>query len=63
MKKVNKRIDSNIETVVLMADKEYENMSSSVARELLKYKQDVSWILPKEIINECKKEWLKCWNL
>ena len=56
---VNKKLNNNVETVFLMADGEYELMSSSTARELLAYHSNVDWILPAPIIDICKNKYIK----
>ena len=53
---INKKIKSDIETIFLMPDKQYETMSSSVARELLNYNSNVNWIIPNEILNYIHNE-------
>lgn len=45
----NKKIDSSIETIFLLTDPEYQPISSTVVRELLKYGGDVSSFISKKI--------------
>lgn len=46
---LNQRIAPEIETVLLMADSRYAEVSSSMVRELLRYGRDVSDLLPKNV--------------
>lgn len=40
-----------IETVILLANPKYSSLSSSIVRELIKHKKDISQFLPKELNN------------
>lgn len=42
---INRKI-SNIETVIMFSEPEYEHTSSSLVRELMKYNKDVSNLIP-----------------
>ncbi len=46
----NKSLDSEIDTIYLMPNLENAFISSSVVRSILKYKGDVSHLVPKEIL-------------
>jgi len=48
----NKSLDENIDTIYLMPSLENAFISSSVVRSILKYKGDVSHLVPKEIVKE-----------
>ena len=48
----NSSLDKEIETIYLMPTLENAFISSSVVRSILKYKGDVSHLIPKEIIND-----------
>ncbi len=48
----NKSLDSEIDTIYLMPNLENAFISSSVVRSILKYKGDVSHLVPKEIIKD-----------
>ena len=46
---VNYQINSNLESVFLLSKPELSLISSSVVRDLIKYKQDISSYLPYEL--------------
>lgn len=48
--RVNKSI-AGVETLFLAASPEYSHLSSTVAREMIKYGRDLSGILPPEVID------------
>ena len=48
----NKSLDNEIDTIYLMPNLENAFISSSVVRSILKYKGDVSHLVPKEILGE-----------
>jgi pantetheine-phosphate adenylyltransferase len=48
----NKSLDKEIDTIYLMPNLENAFISSSVVRSILKYKGDVSHLIPKEIIKD-----------
>jgi len=50
----NKSLDENIETIYLMPNLDNAFISSSVVRSILKYKGDVSHLVPREILGDLK---------
>ena len=46
---INKKLDSEIETLFILTDPEYAAVSSSFVREIYKYKGDISPFIPIEI--------------
>ena len=54
MAMINRNINPNLDTMFLTAEHQYMYMSSSVVKELGKYKADLSDFLPKEIIEDVK---------
>jgi len=50
----NKSLDESIDTIYLMPNLDNAFISSSVVRSILKYKGDVSHLVPKEIIEDLK---------
>ncbi len=52
----NMMLNERIETVFLVSRPEYSFLSSSVAKEIASYNGDISGFIPKEIIEEVKKE-------
>jgi len=50
----NKSLDENIETIYLMPNLDNAFISSSVVRSILKYKGDVSHLVPSEILGDLK---------
>ena len=53
---INRKINPDLDTMFLTADKEYMYMSSSVVKELGSYRANLSDFLPKEIIPEFQKK-------
>jgi len=51
---VNKMLDHHIETVFLLAEARYTPVSSSIVRDVIRYKGDISFMVPPEIIEEIK---------
>ncbi|MBR1774152.1 MAG: pantetheine-phosphate adenylyltransferase [Bacteroidales bacterium] len=47
---INTMLDSSIETVFLLADKQESTISSSFVREMLLFGKDVQMFLPKDVI-------------
>ncbi len=47
---IYRRLEPEIETVFLSSSSEYSHISSTFARELIKYKKDLSKAIPKEAI-------------
>ena len=56
MAAMNQLIDHNVETVLLMTDPRYMHCSSSNVRELLRYHQDVSALVPACVARDLKRE-------
>ncbi len=50
----NKSLDNEIDTIYLMPNLDNAFISSSVVRSILKYKGDVSHLVPKEILKDLK---------
>ena len=53
---INRKINPDLDTMFLTADKEYMYMSSSVVKELGSYGANLSDFLPKEIIPDFQKK-------
>ena len=53
---INRKINSDLDTMFLTADKEYMYMSSSVVKELGSYGANLSDFLPKEIISDFQRK-------
>lgn len=51
MSAINARLYPQAETVILLSKPETQNISSGAVRELLEYNQDVSYYVPKEILD------------
>ncbi len=51
----NKKINSNLEYIYINTKEEYSYISSTVVRELISYKKDISHLVPKEVNNYIKK--------
>ncbi|MEA2017858.1 MAG: pantetheine-phosphate adenylyltransferase [Campylobacterota bacterium] len=56
MSYANSTLDKNIDTVFLMPTLKNAFISSSIVRELIRFKSDYSHLVPKHIVNEIKKE-------
>ena len=54
---MNKHLKGNIETVFLLTLPEHTFISSSVVREIVKYKSDVSLFVPKNIADEIQESY------
>ncbi len=52
---MNRKIDPSIDTVYLITDPEYAHCSSSNVRELLKYGQDISSLVPECVARDLKR--------
>ena len=52
MSLINKGIKPDLETVILPASAEYIHFSSSMAREMIRYRQPLGKYLPSEIVQE-----------
>ena len=46
---MNKQLKPNVETVFLMADDRLSNVSSSIIKEIAKFKGDITAFVPKEV--------------
>lgn len=53
---VNRHLNANIETVFLQANHEYAFVSSSIIREMMKYKQDISAFVSEEVCEVLKNK-------
>ena len=53
---INRKINADLDTMFLTADKEYMYMSSSVVKELGSYGANLSDFLPKEIIPDFQRK-------
>lgn len=51
----NMKLDSSIETYLLVSKPELSFLSSSIAKEIGSYNGDISHIIPKPILNDVKK--------
>lgn len=52
---VNKTLDDNIETIFLLADSKYANISSSMIKEVAKFNGDISHLVPQAVATELTK--------
>jgi len=52
---VNKVLDDNIETIFLLADSKYANISSSMIKEVAKFNGDISHLVPASVAAELTK--------
>jgi pantetheine-phosphate adenylyltransferase len=59
MSYANSSLDDNIDTVFLMPKLENAFISSSIVRELIKFKGEFEHLVPKNITNQIKKEYEK----
>lgn len=48
----NKKLEPSIDTAFLTADEKYTYLSSTIVREMAKYKADLSKFVPREIIDD-----------
>lgn len=53
---MNRRLDSDIETVFLMPSEEYSFLTSTIVKEAASYGGDVSSLVPKEVVGKLKKK-------
>ena len=59
MADINRGLDSELETVLLCADARFAHFSSTMAREMIKYKQDLTKYIPAEAVELIKgREWV-----
>jgi pantetheine-phosphate adenylyltransferase len=52
---MNKKLDNKIETVFMIPQENYSNISSSIVREIISLKGDISKFVPSEIIEYLDK--------
>ncbi|MFD1418227.1 pantetheine-phosphate adenylyltransferase [Companilactobacillus keshanensis] len=53
---MNKSLDSEIETIFLLADSKYANISSSMIKEVVKFGGDVSKFVPEDVADALVKK-------
>jgi pantetheine-phosphate adenylyltransferase len=46
---VNKKLDKGIETIFMLSDPEYASITSSIVREIITYKGDITAFVPKHV--------------
>jgi pantetheine-phosphate adenylyltransferase len=56
---MNRRLDSNIETVFLMPNVEYSFITSTIVKEAASYGGDVSSLAPRVVVEKLKKKFGK----
>ena len=56
---MNRRLDSNIETVFLMPNVEYSFITSTIVKEAASYGGDVSSLVPSVVVEKLKKKFGK----
>ncbi|HUI46439.1 MAG TPA: pantetheine-phosphate adenylyltransferase [Nitrospirota bacterium] len=56
---MNRRLDSDIETVFLMPNEEYSFITSTIVREAASYGGDVSSLVPKVVVEKLRKKFGK----
>lgn len=61
MNLINKRINPQLETMFLTASEKYTFLSSSVIREMARYKADLTGLVPDEVIEDIVKKAAE-WN-
>ena len=52
---MNKKLDERIETVFMIPNENYSSISSSIVREIINLKGDISKFVPNEVIEYLKK--------
>lgn len=52
---MNKKLDKRIETVFMIPNENYSSISSSIVREIINLKGDISKFVPNEVIEYLKK--------
>lgn len=52
---MNKKLDKKIETVFMIPNEDYSSISSSIVREVINLKGDISKFVPNEVIEYLKK--------
>ncbi|MDF0725303.1 pantetheine-phosphate adenylyltransferase [Cytobacillus sp. S13-E01] len=53
---MNRVLDENIETLFMMTNNQYSFLSSSIVKEVAKYKGDISELVPKVVEDALKKK-------
>jgi len=56
---MNRRLDSDIETVFLMPNEEFSFITSTIVKEAASYGGDVSSLVPKVVVDKLKKQFKK----
>ena len=56
---MNRRLDSDIETVFLMPSEEYSFITSTIVKEAASYGGDVSSLVPRAVVEKLKKKFRK----
>ena len=56
---MNRRLDSDIETVFLMPNEEYSFITSTIVKEAASYGGDVSSLVPKVVVEKLRKKFGK----
>ena len=56
---MNKKLNKKIETVFMIPNENYSSISSSIVREIISLKGDISKFVPNEVIEYLKKMTLK----
>ncbi len=56
---MNRRLDSNIETVFLMPNVEYSFITSTIVKEAASYGGDISSLAPSVVVEKLKKKFAK----
>ncbi len=52
---LNQHLDNSVETIFLISNLEYNSVSSSLVREIIKFKGNLVGLVPQEIINDIYK--------
>ena len=52
---MNKKLNKKIETVFMIPNEDYSSISSSIVREIINLKGDISKFVPNEVIEYLKK--------
>jgi pantetheine-phosphate adenylyltransferase len=56
---MNRRLDSDIETVFLMPNEEYSFITSTIVKEAASYGGDVSSLVPSQVVEKLRKKFKK----
>ncbi|WP_047981369.1 pantetheine-phosphate adenylyltransferase [Ornithinibacillus contaminans] len=54
---MNRKLDNKIETLFMMTNNQYSFLSSSIVKEVAKYKADVTDLVPSIVAEELKKKY------